>query len=92
MLDAPQTWCIAKMNSALAPFAVLGNHVFGKENDGRDPADEFVVFRIRIRRDQPEHRGAVGRGNRHQPVTGLKAGIQSQIESELIQVELRLRS
>jgi hypothetical protein len=75
------------MHAAFAPFAKLGNHVLCKENDGRGPADELVVFRIGIRGDQPEHCGAVGRSNRHQPMTGLKAGIKSQIESELIQVK-----
>ena len=77
------------MNSALAPFAELGDDVFGKENDGRGLADELVVFRIGIGRDQPKHRGAVRRGNRDQAVTGLKAGVQGQIESELIPVELQ---
>jgi uncharacterized protein (TIGR03437 family) len=88
-LDPPQARRIAKMNSALGPLAVFCNDILCKKNDGRGPADEPVVFRAGIGRDQPEHRGSVGRSNRHQAMTGLKACIQGQIESELIHVELK---
>ena len=88
-LNAPQARCIAKVNSALAPFAELGNDVFGQEDDGRGPPDQLVVFRIGIGCDQPQHRGAVRRRDRYQAVTRLKAGVQSQIESELIPVEFQ---
>jgi hypothetical protein len=88
-LDPPQARRIAKMNPALVPFAVLGDDIFGEKNDRRGPADEFVVLRIGSGRDQPEHRSSVGRGNRHQAVTGLKTSIESQMESKLIQVEIQ---
>src|ERR1700733_14575859 len=87
VVDPPEARRIAKMNSALAPFAKLGDDVFGKKNDRRVPADELIVFRIGLRRDQPENGGAVRRGNRYQPVTGLKVDIQSQIESQAVPVE-----
>jgi hypothetical protein len=89
VLDSPDARGIAKVNSALAPFAKFGDDVFGKENDWRGPADELVVLRIELRRDQPENGGAVRRGDGHQPVTGLKVDIQSQIESQAIPVEFQ---
>jgi hypothetical protein len=53
----------------------------------RRPADELARLRAGFRFDQPEHCGAVGRGDRHQAFAGLKAGVQRQVESKLIQVK-----
>src|SRR5271154_161563 len=86
-LDPPKSRWVAKVTPALPPLAVLRNHILSEKNDRRGPADQLVVVRVGIRRDQPEHRGSVGRGNRHQAVTRLKVRIQNQMESELIHVE-----
>ena len=88
-MDATEPRRIAKVNSAFAPFAELGDHVFGKKNDRRVPADELVFFRLGVRGDQPQHGDAVRRGDGDQAVAGLKADIQSQIESQPIPVEFQ---
>ena len=51
--------------------------------------DQLVVFRIGIGRDQPKHRSAVRRRNRHQPMARLQASVQSETESQLIQIEFQ---
>jgi len=85
--DPPQPRRETKMDSALAPFRELGDHVLREENDRGRPADERIVFRIRIGCYQPQHRSTVGRRHRHQTVARLQPGIQCQIESELLCIE-----
>src|SRR5260370_27273232 len=85
ILEALQARRKLKANPALAPFAELGNQIFGDKGDVSGLANELVLFRARLRRDEGEVRGAVGRGNGYPATTGLNAGIKDQLEAELIE-------
>src|SRR6266851_1473930 len=74
-------------NSALGPFAVLGNHILGDKGDRHGPANELDLFRAGVRCDEGEVRGAVGRGDGYETTVGLNAGVKDQLEAELIEVE-----
>src|SRR2546430_5820278 len=74
-------------NSAFAPFAVLGNYILGDEGDRHRPANEFVLFRAGLRRDERKVRRAVGRGHGYEAAIGLNASVKDQLEAELIEVK-----
>ena len=78
---------MVEANPALAPFAKLGGDIFGDKNNLRGPANELVLCRIGIGRDQRQDRRAVRRRYRYPALAGLQAGIKRQIEPQLIQVE-----
>ena len=87
VLDAPQAGCKQKPDAAFAPFLELGDHILGNENDPGGPADETVLARFGLRRDQREDGGAIGRRDCHPPVPGLQTGVKRNMETELIHVE-----
>src|SRR5713226_9293374 len=89
ILEALQARRELKANSALAPFAVLGNHILGDKGDRRGPADELDLFRAGFRRDEREVRGAVGRGDGYKTTAGLTAGVKDQLEAELVEVKVQ---
>src|SRR6266699_2155559 len=89
ILEAFQARRELKANSALGPFAILGNHILGDKGDRRGPADELGLFRARLRRDEREVRGAVGRGDGYKPRARLNAGVKDQLEAELIKVKVQ---
>jgi hypothetical protein len=78
---------VLKLNSALAPFRVPGSDIFGNKNNLRGPANEPIFLGVGLRRDEREHRGTIGRSDCNPPVTGLKLGIESQIEAKLVHVK-----
>ena len=78
---------MTESNPALAPFAELGGDIFGDKNNLCGPANELVLCRIGIRRDQRQHRRAIRRRDRYPALAGLQAGVKCQIETQLIQVE-----
>jgi len=84
---APQPWCMTKANSSPAPLAKLRSYIFRNENNRRGPADEFVLVRIGIGRNQRKHRRPVGRCHRYPPLAGRKPGVESDLEPKLVQVE-----
>src|SRR3981081_1730256 len=84
---APQPRCMTKANSSPAPLTKLGSYIFRNENNLRSPADEFVLVRIGIGRNQRKHRRPIGRCNRYPPLTGRKPGVEGDLEPKLVQVE-----
>src|SRR5271168_616661 len=74
-------------DTALAPFAVFGDDVFGDEGDLRGLADEIALFRAGLGGDECEVGGAIGRGDGDQAAAGLRAGVKDQLEAEEIEVE-----
>src|SRR5713101_2968849 len=87
ILEALQARRELEANSALAPFAELGNQIFGDKGDVSGLANELVLFRAGFWRDDGEVRGAVGRGKGYPATTGLNAGVKDQLEAELIEVK-----
>ena len=75
------------MNAAAAPLGVLGGDILGNEDDPGGSSDELILARFGLGRDQRQQGAAVGRGDRHPAVAGLKLRIEGQIEAELIPVE-----
>src|SRR5258708_35485156 len=78
---------MTKANSPLSPLAVGSHDIFGYKCDRSGLTDQFVLIRVRFRRDQGEHGGAVPGRNSSPAQSGLKAHIKSPVESELIHVE-----
>jgi len=74
-------------NAAPGPFLKLGGDVFGNENNLRRAANELVLLGVGLGSDEREDRAAIGRGDGDPTVARLKACIEGQMESELIQVE-----
>src|SRR5713101_721258 len=87
ILEALQARRELEANSALAPFAVLDNHILGDKGDVSGLADELVLFRAGFWRDEGEVRGAVGRGDGYPATIGLNASVKDQLEAELIEVK-----
>ena len=65
----------------------FGGDVFGNKNNLRGTADEFVFLGLGLGNDKGKDGTAIGRGDGYPAVSGLKAGIESQVESQLIKVE-----
>jgi len=76
-----------KEDAALAPFAVLGDDVFCDEGDLGGLADEAVLVGAGLGSDECEIGGAVGRGDGEPAAARLRAGVEDQLETELIEVE-----
>jgi hypothetical protein len=74
-------------NPTPPPFAVFRGDIFGYENHSGGPPDEFVFFRAKLRRDQREHRRAIGRCHRDPTVARLKPRVERHFEPELIHEE-----
>src|SRR6267378_3853102 len=81
ILEAFQPWRELKANSALGPLAVLHNHILGDEGDRCGPANELVLFRARLWRDEREVRSAGGRGHGYEtPVKLIEVKVQAEVE------------
>ena len=78
---------MTKADSALSPLGVSCHDIFGNKRNLRRLADELVLVRVGIRRDQGKHRRAVRRRNPDPALSRLKAHIKGQAESQLIHVE-----
>jgi hypothetical protein len=78
---------MVKANLAPTPIVELGSDIFGNKNHMRESANELVFFGVGLGSHQRKDRGAIRRGNRHPAVTGFRAGIIDQNESQLVQVE-----
>src|SRR5438309_4792446 len=89
ILEAFQARRELEANPALAPFAVLGNHILGDKGDRHGPADEFVLLRAGLRCDERKVRRAIGRGDGYETTIGLNAGVKNQLEAKLIEVEIQ---
>jgi hypothetical protein len=87
VLDALQPRHILKPNSALAPFPIFGQNIFGNKDDLCGPADERALFGVGFRCDQRKHGTAIGRGDRYPALTRCKADIADQTEPQMVQVE-----
>ncbi len=89
ILEALQARRELEANSALAPFAVLGDYIFGDKGDRHGPADELVLLGAGLRLDEREVRGAIGGRDGYEATIGLNAGVKNQLETELINVEIQ---
>src|SRR5437879_13651596 len=89
ILEALQARSELEANSAIAPLAVLGNYILGDKGDWHGPANELVLFRARLRRDERKVRRAIGRSDGYEATIGLNAGVKNQLEAELIDVEIQ---
>src|SRR4029077_1409821 len=76
ILQALQSRRELEANAALAPFAVLGNHIFGDKGNRHGPANELVLFGAGLGCDEREVCGAVRRGNGYETTIGLNAGVK----------------
>ena len=84
VLHPPEARRIVEANAAPAPLRVLGGDILGNKNDPGGSPYELIITRFRFWRDQRQQGAAVGRGDRHPAVAGLKLRIEGQIEAELI--------
>jgi len=80
--DAAKAWCAPEANAASAPFAVRRRQILGDEHNLSRPAYEPALRRIRSGLNQREHRGAVGRRDRQQPMTRPHAGVKRDAKSK----------
>src|SRR6266566_1703244 len=87
VLEAFQARRELEANPALAPFAVLGNYILGDKGDRHGPANELVLFRTGLRRDEREVRRTIGGSDGYEATIGLNAGVKNQLEAELIEVK-----
>ena len=89
ILDPPQPRNMTKANPAFSPLAVGGDHVFRHKSHRSRLANELVLVRVGLRRDQGKHSRPIGRSNAHPSLSGLQADVIGQIESQLIYVKLQ---
>src|SRR5713226_3388580 len=87
MLEALQARRKLEANSALAPFAELGEHIFSDEGNLGGPANELALLGVGLRRAQCQVRSAVRRGDGYPAAARLIARVKDQLETELIDVE-----
>lgn len=78
---------MTETHSAFTPFAELGGDILGHKNNLRGPANELVLYRVWIRRDQRQHRRTIRRRDCYPTLAGLQARVKCQIEPQLIQVK-----
>jgi len=78
---------MAKADSAFAPLGVGGDDIFGNKGDARWAADQLVLVRVRVRGDESQNRCAVWRRDPYPALSLLRAQIEGETESELIDVE-----
>src|SRR5206468_3760924 len=85
--DAAKARWAPEANAAFAPFAIRRGQILGHEHHLSGSADEPALRGIRLGLNQREHRGAVGRCDRQQPMTRPHAGVERDPESERLLVE-----
>jgi hypothetical protein len=91
VLHAPKPRRILKPDTAPPPLSIFGGHVLRDEYDPGRPSDKVVLAGFGLGGDEREQSAAIGRSDRQPPVTRMKHGIEGQIESQLIQVEMKTR-
>src|SRR5579883_570468 len=87
-LQALQAGCAGEFHSAAAPFAELAHHIFGDEGKVSVAADELVVGGVAFGSGQGEMRFAVGRREHGPGAARAVAGVEDQLESEGVHVEV----
>src|SRR6266852_3294796 len=87
VLDAPEAGGVLKADATPGPFLKLGGEVFSDKHNLGGAADEFVFLRLGLGNDERKDGTAIGRSDGDPAVTGLKAGIESKMKSELIEVK-----
>src|SRR5271163_2690643 len=71
-------------NSALGPFDVFREYVFGDKGNPGGPADELVLWRLGFRCDKCEVGGAIRRSDRYPALAGLRVAIKNELETQLV--------
>jgi hypothetical protein len=87
VLDAPEARSVLKANPAHGPLVKFGGDVFGDKDNLGGAADEFVLLGLGLGNDEREDGAAVGRGDGDPAVTGLEAGVEGEMEAELVEIE-----
>jgi hypothetical protein len=78
---------MTKADASTSPLAVGGHDIFGNKSNRGRLADQLVLVRFGIRRDESKHCRAVRRRNPNPSLSGLKAHIKGETESKLIHIE-----
>jgi hypothetical protein len=86
-LDAAQARRVIEANSAVGPFLIFGEDVFGDKRQARGAADEFEVERVGLRCDQREDGLPVRRSYGDEAFTGLQFRVVREVEAELVDIE-----
>ena len=87
ILEALQARGKIEAHAALGPFKIFREHIFSDKRDVRGPADELVLRRVRLRRDEREVGGTVGRRDGYPSAARLRVTIKNEVEAQLVQVE-----
>jgi hypothetical protein len=87
VLDAAQARSVIEANTPEGPLFILGDDIFGDEDDLRGTADEFVLERIGFGSDEGKNGGAVGRSYGDQAFAGLELHVVGEVKAELLEVE-----
>ena len=87
ILQALQARRILKANSTLDPLPILAHKIIGNEDHVGAMANQAVLLRVGVGRNQRQHRAAVWGRNRHPAVPAFEADIAHQIESQLFNVK-----
>src|SRR5580765_1641646 len=76
-----------KSNPAPPPLRVSGDYILANKDQRRGLPDEFVRLGLWLWSDQSQNGCAIRRGNAHPPFATLETNIESQCESQLVQIE-----
>ena len=87
VLDAAEARSVIEANTPEGPLSILGNDIFGDEDDLRGTADEFVLERIGFGSDEGKNSGAVRRSDSDQAFAGLELDVVGEVKAELVEVE-----
>lgn len=86
--DATKAWCAPKADAASAPFAIRRRQVLRHEDDLGRAADHPALRRVGFWLNEREHRRAIGRSDRQQPLTRLHARVKRDPKSQRVLKEL----
>jgi len=88
LLNAAKAGIALEAHAASGPIAEFGENVFGDEGDRAGVADELELRGIGIRLHEDEIRRAVGRGHYDKAAINGFAGVESEGEAELVDIEI----
>jgi hypothetical protein len=87
VFDAPQTWRVQEAHAAFGPLGEFRAYILGDEHHLRNTADQFVLKRLRLWRDQRQDCRAVGRSHGHPAVAVLQSRVERQVKSQLVKIK-----
>ena len=87
VLDAPEPRRVLKAHAAVGPFVKFGSDVFSDKNNLCGSADELGLLGLGLGDDERKDGAAIGRSDGDPAVTGLEAGVEGEVEAELIEIK-----